>query len=125
MWKQGLLIFIGGGFGSLLRFGISKITAPMQNLFPWATFSANLLGCFLFGLVAGVLLQVDTLKSEGAFLLLVGFCGGLTTFSSFINESHQLLNAQSFLVLVLYNIGSLFLGMLALALGYWIAKSML
>lgn len=123
MWKQWILIFVGGGLGSLLRFALGQLINPTTNGFPWATFTANLLGCFLFGLLGGWLLHSGTLKTEGTLLLLVGFCGGLTTFSTFMNDNYQLINAQSFTSLLLYSLASLLLGMLFLFLGFWLTKT--
>jgi CrcB protein len=122
MWKQWLIVFLGGGLGSALRFAFQFISPKSNLTFPWATLGANLLGCFLFGLLAGYLSQSGQLKSNTALFLLVGFCGGLTTFSSLINDGQQLLQQNTFVNFVLYNGISFGLGLSLLYLGYSLWK---
>ncbi len=51
--KQLILVFLGGGIGTVLRFIISKLITHNDRGFPWSTFSANLIGCFIIGLISG------------------------------------------------------------------------
>ncbi|MFM8597025.1 MAG: FluC/FEX family fluoride channel [Flavobacteriales bacterium] len=85
-----LWVFIGGGLGSLLRFGCSKLFPFASGQFPWATFCSNLLAAFL---LAGLVTYFkDSAKwSVIQPLLVVGVCGGLSTFSTFTYENYQLL----------------------------------
>ncbi len=76
MWKQWILIFVGGGLGSLLRFALGQLINPTTNGFPWATFTANLLGCFLFGLL-GVAFAFRHPKDRGHFALVGRVLWGL------------------------------------------------
>ena len=78
-------------------------------LFPWATFAANLLGCFLLGLFCALLLRCHWPQSARLFLV-VGLCGGFTTFSTFSNETLQLLLGGHTAVAVLYVVSSLLAG---------------
>ena len=118
-----LLIFLGGGAGSLCRYGVGVCLSRWTSgqSFPWATFAANALGCLLIGLLLGHLERqsVTTLR----FLLVTGFCGGFTTFSTFMNENY-LLGKDHLLMLAIYTLASLALGMAALVVGYKIAETL-
>ena len=115
MIKDLLLVGLGGGVGSMLRFLTSRLSARYISS-EWAlvgTFIANIVGCFIIGLVAGWLL-FNVEKSQTLPLLLVtGFCGGYTTFSAFAFENVQLLQSGHTLFSVLYIILSIGVGLLA------------
>lgn len=116
------LIFLGGGAGSLCRYGVgvclSRWTSG-QN-FPWATFAANALGCLLIGLLLGHLERQSATSLR--FLLVTGFCGGFTTFSTFSHESFRLFTQGHHLAALLYVMASLLIGLLGVAAGLFLAK---
>ena len=118
-----LLIFIGGGLGSVMRYLTSFYTSKWWQIgvFPLGTFLVNFLGCFLIGAFSGAIIKAD---SPLKFLLLTGFCGGYTTFSTFSNENWLLYQNQHYGILAVYTILSILLGFLAVFLGYEVAKNM-
>jgi CrcB protein len=77
-----LLVFIGGGVGSCLRYSFSLFIKTKPNTFPWATLSANLVSCFIIGLLIGFISKSE-LSDNQRLLLITGFCGGFSTFSTF------------------------------------------
>lgn len=118
------LLFVGaGGFlGSVTRYGISILVKNMSTGFPWGTLIANLLGCFLIGLLYGLGNRHAVLSANTMLFLTVGFCGGFTTFSTFSKEGLLLMQAGNWGVFFLYVFGSVFLGLLAVAGGLWAGK---
>ena len=80
------MVFLGGGLGSICRFGISRLLAAQGQDFPWATLWANLLSSFLLGTLIGLRIK-GHLPVAWQYLLMAGFCGGFSTFSTFAFES--------------------------------------
>jgi CrcB protein len=118
MWKQVLLVGLGGGIGSIARFLCQKyIYAWHSHPFPFGTMLVNVAGCFIIGLILGVAERGQVLSPEWRLLLATGFCGGFTTFSTFAAENIGLLKNGQFLWFLLYTAGSLILGVLATWLG--------
>ncbi|MCQ2257339.1 MAG: fluoride efflux transporter CrcB [Bacteroidaceae bacterium] len=115
--KEVIMIFVGGGIGSVLRYLCSMlISSHNTTAFPWATFCVNVVGCLLIGLFGS--LAAKTGMSEHVKLMLtVGVCGGFTTFSTFSNESLSLLRNGNTLLFCLYVVLSLVFGILAVLLG--------
>ena len=98
--KEVLLVFLGGGLGSSFRWLINKIIP--SDTFPYSTISVNLIGCLLIGILAGYLLSHSHFKSDMYSLLVVGFCGGLTTFSAFTLDNYNLIKSNDFFNTILY-----------------------
>ena len=121
--KQLLFVFLGGGVGSVLRFLVSKYTNKWLMLggFPIGTLLVNLLGCFAIGYFTAYFLKNE---SDVKFLLIAGFCGGFTTFSSFTNENFLLLQNGQYLTALIYIGGSIIIGILAVFAGFLIANQL-
>lgn len=122
-WFHILLVGIGGMAGSILRFLISNwFVQTVPPTFPWGTFAVNVAGCLIIGLIMG-----QTFKAHQAdfwkLLLASGFCGGFTTFSAFSNEGYQMLKHQLYGLFAAYAISSIFLGLTAVATGYFLTRS--
>lgn len=122
MFKQLLLIFIGGGLGSVLRYLISKSLNFETAFIPFGTFTVNILGSLLLGLILGIAARSDIFNSNIVLFLAVGFCGGFTTFSSFALENQALLRTGYYLNFFFYAFGSIILGILAVFLGLFLSK---
>ena len=98
--KEILLVFLGGGLGSSFRWLINRLIP--SDSFPYSTISVNLIGCFLIGILAGYILTHRQFKSDIYPLLIVGFCGGLTTFSAFALDNYNLIKSNDFFNSILY-----------------------
>jgi len=123
MFKQFLLIGLGGATGSMLRYATSLLTAKYYaNAFPLATFITNVLGCLLIGILIGFFSRNS---NHGLQLLFVtGFCGGYTTFSTFAAENITLWQSQNYLTLLTYTLASVIVGCFAVALGLMMSKAL-
>lgn len=114
-----LIVFVGGGAGAVLRYIISLIIKTPAWGFPTATFWINVSGCFVIGLLYSALnIENQTLK----LLLIVGFLGGFTTFSSFGNETIQLFEEGQYHTAIFYVILSNLCGLAAVYLGIKISS---
>ena len=116
MMSPWLAVFLGGGAGSLLRYGLGLFLRRGDGLFPWGTFAANVLGCFLIGLFY-TLSSRFSLTADVRLLLTTGLCGGFTTFSTFSYESLQIFQQGHYLLFFTYIVASLLLGLLAAWIG--------
>ena len=108
MIRNLLLVAFGGAIGSVLRYLLSGINTS----FPWGTFVVNILGSLLIGLLVG-LVSKGVLSPEMKLLMVTGFCGGFTTFSTFANESFGMMKAGDVLQMALYVSVSIVIGILA------------
>ena len=119
MIKQVMLIGIGGFVGSVARYYVSKLNLTIDVFaVPIGTLTVNILGSLLIGFLAGIADKSPIMTADLRLLLMVGLCGGFTTFSSFTNENLMLMHNGQFLSILMYTGLSIFLGFLAVYLGY-------
>ena len=120
--KQALLVFVGGGFGSVARYFIGKWLNNMETAIPYGTMFANVLGSLLIGLIIGFLAKTSNFTESQSLLLATGFCGGFTTFSTFAYENQLFLKNGDYFNFIGYTFGSLILGILAVVIGLYLSK---
>lgn len=91
-----LAVFIGGGLGSVLRWAVSAKMNPLHQHIPVGTLTVNLVGSFIIGLALALLSRMTHIDDTVKLLITTGFCGGLTTFSTFSLEVVYLLQDGRF-----------------------------
>ena len=106
----------------MLRFLISNYTQKLWNVnsFPMGTFLVNMIGCFLIGVLTSYFLKVDNYLK---FLLITGFCGGFTTFSTFSAENYSLWQNGNYSILLFYILLSVIVGLIAVYIGLQVVKN--
>ena len=120
--KSFLLVFLGGGLGSSLRYLVTIAMNQYSKVLPFGTFTVNILGCLLIGLILGYAQKENTLNSNQILLLATGFCGGFTTFSAFANENLELIKNGEIFNFSVYTIGSILVGVLAVFIGFYLTN---
>ena len=121
--KALLLVFLGGGAGSALRYLAGKFLNNPEGGIPYGTFIVNIIGSLIIGLVLGYALKNENLSNNLVLLIATGFCGGFTTFSSFAHENHIFLKSGDLFSFAAYTIGSITIGLAAVFIGIWLTKS--
>lgn len=119
-----IAVFIGGGIGAVLRYltGIFTLKYLAGLSFPVSTFIVNIAGCFILGILFALFMDKPDINVSLKLALTAGFCGGLTTFSTFSLEIFQMLSGEHFLQGFIYIVISLILGLTAVWLGVNCAK---
>ncbi len=120
--KQILLVFVGGGIGSVLRFMLARYLNNSGTGIPYGTFAANIAGSLLIGIILGLAVKQQTLSENQILFLATGFCGGFTTFSTFAYENHVFLKSGDFMSFAIYTIASFVIGFLAVFTGIYLVK---
>lgn len=111
-----ILVFIGGGLGAVARFIISECIGKNNQGFPLATLMANLLSCVVLGYLIGMTME-KSLEPKYSLLLMTGFCGGFSTFSTFSAENYKLLENGNYGLAFVYTALSIILCLGAVFLG--------
>ncbi len=118
------IIGTGGSIGAILRYLISGVVQnSFQNAtFPYGTIAVNLFGCLLIGIGGGLMLSRQLFSPEMRAFLFIGILGSFTTFSTFSLETFNLLKSGEIWLALIYSGSSLFVGTLAVYLGFIISK---
>lgn len=111
-----LYVFLGGGLGSICRYGIAHWLQPYKLNFPLGTLIANIISCVVLGLLVGWSMK-GMIGKNAQFFFMTGFCGGFSTFSTFSNESFLLFQNGHLFYAFLNIAGSLLIGLFAIYLG--------
>ena len=123
MIKSLFIVGIGSFVGGTMRYYLSTlIKSCCSQGFPWGTLVVNLVGCFLIGVVFALFSRFSSTSHPGCLLLTTGLCGGFTTFSTFANESLQMLQNGQWGGFLAYVAISVVAGISLTALGYWMVK---
>ncbi|MCL4106439.1 UNVERIFIED_CONTAM: hypothetical protein GTU68_030397 [Idotea baltica] len=111
--KTLFFVFLGGGIGSLIRHGINILMSSYSGKFPYATLLVNILACLLLGFLIG-LSSKNIFNQEMKLFLMVGVCGGFSTFSTFSAEAFDLFNSGNALSAIFYMAASFLICMVAI-----------
>lgn len=123
MLKSLLFVGVGSFIGGMLRYALSVLMKGLCGQgFPWGTLLVNLVGCFAFGVIFALFGKYGSTNSGWCLLLTTGVCGGFTTFSTFANESVQMLQHGNVGGFVAYVAASFVAGLSLVALGYVVFK---
>lgn len=119
-----IIIGLGGFVGSTGRYIISKlIQENASSVFPWATLLINLVGSFLIGVLFTLAFKENLISENWRDFLIIGFCGGFTTFSTFSLENYNLYNTGNYLPLIFYSSISVIGGFIMVLLGIALTKN--
>ncbi len=118
MIKNLLLVALGGGIGSMLRYAGSLLVG--SKIFPYATLSVNIIGSFIIGIVFAISLKDAAFSNSWKLFIATGICGGFTTFSAFSLENMGLLQSGKYGLAFMYIALSIVLGIAATFFGYFL-----
>jgi CrcB protein len=117
------VIALGGGLGAISRYSLTALLPTRPGQFPWGTFTINVLGCFLIGVLMVLITEVWSPHRLVRPFLGVGILGGFTTFSTYAEEIRGLLQPGSVSVAFVYLAGTLIGAMLAVIAGVWVTRA--
>ncbi len=117
-------VALGGAFGASARYGLDRLVEQhTESIFPWATFTINITGCLLIGILTEQLVDRHHLPAWIRIGLIVGVIGGYTTFSTFAQESYTLIDSRDLGIALAYTAGSVVTGVLAVYAGTMLGRA--
>lgn len=119
-----ILVAVGGMLGAMTRYFCVSLLADKSLNFPYSTFLVNVLGCFLIGAISEFFALKSYLPVEAKILLVTGFLGAFTTFSTFGLDTVLLINKSAFIYSMLYVFSSVFVGVLSIYLATFMIRSL-
>ncbi|WP_100550918.1 fluoride efflux transporter CrcB [Caedibacter taeniospiralis] len=122
-----LLVGLGGSLGSISRFWVAELAAKyLGRSFPFGILFINVVGCLLIGVMAALLLQerffLNMATHHLRALVVTGFLGGFTTFSSFSLDTLMLLQKGEWLKALSYIVLSVVISLIAVAIGFYLTQ---
>ena len=121
--KEALIVGLGGFLGAIARYLLQNaIVNRFITIFPVGTYSINLIGSLIIGLIFGLSERYQWMTQEWRLFLAIGFCGSFTTFSTFAFDNMQLLKDGNYSQLIWYTVLSFVFGVGLAWLGYSITK---
>ena len=119
-----LAVFIGGGTGAVLRYLAGVLTVKVLNVnLPVSTFVVNIAGCFILGFLFALFVSKPEINPALKLALTAGFCGGLTTFSTFSLELFKMIEKGGYVQSFGYIILSVLICLLSTGIGAYLAKN--
>lgn len=118
-----LIIFLGSGIGGAIRHGVNELVSyHLGSKFPYGIMMINITGALLLGLLAGYFAFKGEASQHWRLFLMVGICGGYTTFSTFSQDAALLIERGQLSLAATYIIGSVVLSILGFFLGMWVIR---
>jgi fluoride exporter len=119
-----LLVLVGGGLGSVGRYGMSLLAVQLLGTkFPWGTLFVNLIGCFLIGFAFALAERgLNLMNPSVRLFFMTGFLGGLTTFSTYGLETAHSMRAGTHLVTAAYILANNVIGVALVFVGMWVGR---
>ena len=116
-------VALGGALGASARYGLDRLIERRSTaVFPWSTFTINLTGCFLMGLVTAALVDRHHLPAWLRVGIVVGFIGGYTTFSTFVQEAYDVGDIHHVAIALAYVVASIAAGLVVLYAGLRVGR---
>jgi len=123
VWQRIIWLSAAGALGTLSRYGLSGLVQRLAgSLFPWGTLAVNSIGCFLFGLVWVLAAERLVISGEARLVILTGFMGAFTTFSTFTAETGQMLLRAEWAAGMANVFGGVAVGLLCFFLGLFLGR---
>jgi CrcB protein len=118
-----IAVAIGGALGAMARYGVSTLVFDASSQrFPYATLSVNVLGSFLMGILFVLIVEKGLLPTEMSSILMVGFLGAFTTFSTFSLDALGLWQNGHLLLALVYALGTVVLCLAAISIAVWLTR---